>query len=326
MYRPDPPDVTRREHAACGIGFLASRKGVAERRLVEIALDLCKQFDHRGAPGHGAGLLLDIPWPLLLDRFPEHTRAIAQRDIALGMFFLPHEAGPRRACVDAVEDMAALAGADVLAWADVPVNLEALPSGSSARRTAPVVRQALFRRPPGLGEEGWFACRYLLRLALDENLPNADDFALCSLSNRTVVYKGLAELSRVGELYPDLRDELVASRFVLFHSRYSTNTTTAWRRAQPFWGLAHNGEIATIRGNVAWMHAIGQDLVRKLIERHPTLKRIGSKVRSIICGGGSDSANLDDMLLSLIAGGMSMPQALIALLPEAPSMASTEPR
>jgi glutamate synthase domain-containing protein 1 len=152
MYRPDPPDVTRREHAACGIGFLASRKGVAERRLVEIALDLCKQFDHRGAPGHGAGLLLDIPWPLLLDRFPEHTRAIAQRDIALGMFFLPYEAGPRRACVDAVEDMAALAGADVLAWADVPVNLEALPSGSSARRTAPVVRQALFRRPPGLGE------------------------------------------------------------------------------------------------------------------------------------------------------------------------------
>ncbi len=167
MYRPEPPDTTRRDHAACGIGFLASRKGVAERRLVEIALDLCKQFDHRGAPGHGAGLLLDIPWPLLLDRFPEHTRAIAQRDIALGMFFLPYEAGPRRACVDAVEDMAALAGADVLAWADVPVNLEALPSGSSARRTAPVVRQALFRRPPGLGEEGWFACRYLLRLALD---------------------------------------------------------------------------------------------------------------------------------------------------------------
>jgi glutamate synthase domain-containing protein 2/glutamate synthase domain-containing protein 1/glutamate synthase domain-containing protein 3 len=326
MYRPEPPDTTRRDHAACGIGFLASRKGVAERRLVEIALDLCKQFDHRGAPGHGAGLLLDIPWPLLLDRFPEHARAIAQRDIALGMFFLPYEAGPRRACVDAVEDMAALAGADVLAWADVPVNLEALPSGSSARRTAPVVRQALFRRPPGLGEEGWFACRYLLRLALDENLPNADDFALCSLSNRTVVYKGLAELSRVGELYPDLRDELVASRFVLFHSRYSTNTTTAWRRAQPFWGLAHNGEIATIRGNVAWMHAIGQDLVRKLVERHPSLRRIGSKVRSIICGGGSDSANLDDMLLSLIAGGMSMPQALLALLPEAPSMASTEPR
>ena len=79
---------------ACGMGFLASRQGVAERRLVEIALDLCRQFDHRGAPGHGAGLLLDIPWPLLLDRFPDHVRLIAQRDVALGMFFLPWDAGP----------------------------------------------------------------------------------------------------------------------------------------------------------------------------------------------------------------------------------------
>ena len=82
--RDDAPD-------ACGMGFLASRQGVAERRLVEIALDLCCQFDHRGAPGHGAGLLLDIPWPLLLDRFPDHVRLIAQRDVALGMFFLPWE-------------------------------------------------------------------------------------------------------------------------------------------------------------------------------------------------------------------------------------------
>ena len=223
------------EAAACGIGFLTSRKGVAERAVVDIALGLCRQFDHRGAPGHGAGLLLDVPWPLLLDRFPEHTRAIAQRDVSLGMFFLPFDTAQRRLCVDTVEELAALAGADVLGWADVPFNVEALPQGSSARRTAPVVRQALFRRPPGMGEDGWFASRYLLRLALDETLSEGvgDDFAISSLSNRTVVYRGLAELSRVAELYPDLRDEHFASRFVLFHSRYSTNTTTAWRRAQP---------------------------------------------------------------------------------------------
>ena len=102
-----------------------------------------------------------------------------------------------------------------------------------------------------------------------------------------MVYRSLAELSRVAELYPDLRDEHFASRFVLFHSRYSTNTTTAWRRAQPFWSLAHNGEIATIRGNVAWMHAIGPDLLRKLVDRHPSLSRVAARVRSIFtltCG------------------------------------------
>jgi glutamate synthase domain-containing protein 2/glutamate synthase domain-containing protein 1/glutamate synthase domain-containing protein 3 len=316
----------KREAAACGIGFLASRKGVAERAVVATALALCRQFDHRGAPGHGAGLLLDIPWPLLLDRFPDHVRAIAQRDIALGMFFLPFDSEQRRVCIESVEELAGLAGADVLGWADVPFNVEALPAGSAARRTAPVVRQALFRRPHGIGEEGWFACRYLLRLALDEVLSETigDGFAVSSLSNRTVVYRGLAQLSRIAELYPDLHDEHFASRFALFHSRYSTNTTTAWRRAQPFWSLAHNGEIATIRGNVAWMHAIGRDLVRRIVDRHPGLARIASKVRSIICSGGSDTANLDDMLIALVAGGLSLPQSLLALLPEAPSMLRSE--
>ncbi len=325
--RGHSPQLSSREHAACGIGFLASRKGVAERALVEMALALCHQFDHRGAPGHGAGLLLDIPWALLLDRFPEHARVIAQRDVALGMFFLPFESRQRQLCVENIEDLASLAGADVLGWADVPFNVEALPPGSSARRTAPVVRQALFRRPPGLGEEAWFACRYLLRLALDEVLSSTvtAEFAVSSLSNRTVSYRGLAQLSRIAELFPDLRDEHFASRFALFHSRYSTNTTTAWRRAQPFWVLAHNGEISTIRGNVAWMHAIGQDLVRRLVERHPTLKRIAARVSSVICSGGSDSANLDDMLIALIAGGLSMSQGLLALLPEAPSMTRAEP-
>jgi glutamate synthase domain-containing protein 2/glutamate synthase domain-containing protein 1/glutamate synthase domain-containing protein 3 len=310
------------------MGFLASRQGVAERRLVEIALDLCRQFDHRGAPGHGAGLLLDIPWPLLLDRFPDHARLIVQRDVALGMFFLPWEPVPRRRCVKRVEELAALAEADVLGWADVPIDLEALPPGAAARRTAPVVRQALFRRPKGLSEDGWLACRYLLRLALDEVLSEevGTDFSIASLSNRTVVYKGLAELSQIGRLYPDLGHEDFASRFVLFHSRYSTNTTTAWRRAQPFWALGHNGEISTIRGNVAWMEAIGPDLVRLLVERHPRVRRIGERVRSIICSGGSDTANLDDMVIALLVGGLSLPQAILGLLPEAPSMAAASDR
>lgn len=328
-YRALPPEPSGpRERAACGMGFLASRKGVAERRLVELALDLGRQFDHRGAPGHGAGVQLDIPWPLLIDRFPEQARVIAQRDVALGMFFLPYEAAERRHCVARVEELAALGGADVLGWAEVPCDLAALPADAAARRTAPVVRQALFRRPAGLSEEGWFTARFLLRLALDEVVSEevGFDFSVVSLSNRTVVYKGLAELSRIAELYPDLADADFASRYVLFHSRYSTNTTTAWRRAQPFWALAHNGEITTIRGNVAWMHAIGRDLVRRLAERHPSLAALASRVRSVVCAGGSDTANLDDLVIALVAGGMALPQALLALLPEATRSAREAPK
>lgn len=309
------------EADACGIGFLASRKGVAQRDLIEQALSLTKHFDHRGAPGHGAGLQLDIPWALLVDRFPKHSKLIVQHDVALGMFFLPFESRLRQKCVEEVERIASLAGATCLDWADVPVNESALPENSSARRTIPKIRQALFKRPDHMSEEGWFACRYLLRLAIDRKLHDlaGDEFAVVSLSNRTVVYKGLSELSQIGNLYPDLLNRDFQSRFVLFHSRYCTNTTTAWRRAQPFWGIAHNGEVSTISGNVSWMQAIGQDLIRNLVDRFPQLKKLSEHVESIICAGGSDTANLDDMTIALIAGGMSFPQALLALLPSAES-------
>ncbi len=322
MYEVSRNGKTILESDACGIGFLASRRGVAERRIVDVALDIAKRYDHRGAPGHGAGVQIDIPWPLLLDRFSDHSKPIAQRDVALGMFFLPYDAPLRRRCVEVVEELATLAGAPVLQWADVPINPAALPSTSGALRTIPVVRQALFQRPKDLGEEGWFACRYLLRLALDRVLSDVagDEFAITSLSNRTVVYKGLAALSKIGQLYPDLEDPQVASRYVLFHSRYCTNTTTAWRRAQPFWSVAHNGEISTIGGNVAWMKAIGGDLIRNLVERHPSLSKIATQVASIVCSGGSDTANLDDMVIALLAGGMTYSQALLALLPGAASV------
>jgi glutamate synthase domain-containing protein 2/glutamate synthase domain-containing protein 1/glutamate synthase domain-containing protein 3 len=309
------------EADACGIGFLASRKGVAQRELVEQALALTKHFDHRGAPGHGAGLQLDIPWALLVDRFPKHGKLIVQHDVALGMFFLPFEARLRQKCIEEVERIAALAGATCLDWADVPLNDSALPDDSSAKRTIPKVRQAIFKRPDHMSEDGWFACRYLLRLAIDRKLHDlaGDEFAVVSLSNRTVVYKGLSELSKIGILYPDLANRDFQSRFVLFHSRYCTNTTTAWRRAQPFWGIAHNGEISTISGNVSWMQAIGKDLIRNLIGRFPQLQKLSEHVESIICAGGSDTANLDDMTIALIAGGMSFPQSLLALLPSAES-------
>jgi glutamate synthase domain-containing protein 2/glutamate synthase domain-containing protein 1/glutamate synthase domain-containing protein 3 len=321
MYSVQRNDRSILEADACGIGFLATRKGVANRSIVEFGLELTREFDHRGAPGHGAGVQLEIPWALLIDRFPRHLRAIAQRDVALGMFFMPYDAGQRAHCVEEVEAVARLAGVNVLQWAEVPIDPRALPSDSPALRTLPVVRQALFKRPDGLSEMGWFACRYLLRLALDSVLSATygDNFSVVSLSNRTIIYKGLAELSKIDQLYPDLADECVASRFLLFHSRYCTNTSTAWKRAQPFWLLAHNGEITTIRGNVAWMGALGKDLLKKMATEHPELAPLAAKIVSVVCSGGSDTANLDDMSIALMAGGMTLPQSILALMPESRS-------
>ncbi|MFZ4507253.1 MAG: glutamate synthase-related protein [Fimbriimonas sp.] len=315
------------EADACGIGFVASRHGAPSRQILDEALELCKQFDHRGAPGHGAGIQLDIPWALLLDRFgSKYSKLIANRRVALGMFFLPYENDQRRKCVEVVDELAKLAGAPVLQWVEVDVNEDALPKDSSARRTLPRVRQALFARPETMREDEWFACRYLLRLALDQEVGDqvGDDFSVVSLSNRTVVYKSLCELSRIGDFYPDLQDPDFISRYVLFHSRYCTNTTTAWRRAQPFWALAHNGEINTIAGNGAWMRAIGKDLIQNLADKFPRLSPIADKVGSIINRGGSDTADLDDMVIALVAGGMSVTQALLALVPEATSFLGSD--
>src|SRR6218665_901540 len=119
MYSVNRNGRTIFESDACGIGFLASRKGVAQRELIEQALSLTKHFDHRGAPGHGAGFQLDIPWALLVDRFPNHSKLIVQQDVALGMFFLPFESRRRQKCIEEIERIAALAGATCLDWADV---------------------------------------------------------------------------------------------------------------------------------------------------------------------------------------------------------------
>ena len=316
------------EHDACGIGFLASRSGRAERELVEKALELTQHFDHRGAAGHGAGFQIDIPWDLLRERFNDYAKDIDQRDdVAVGMFFLPYDASVRRQCIEAIETLAIEAGCPVLQWANVPIDARALPPESGARRTLPIVRQALFRRPAEMTKECWFACRFMMRLAIDHELSRfeGDEFAVVSLSNKTIVYKGLADLSRLADLYPDLRDPRLVSRYVLFHSRYCTNTTTAWRRAQPFWSIAHNGEISTIAGNVAWMNAIGKDLLNSLVDRFPAIEPIAKHIGSVVAKGGSDTANLDDMVIALLAGGASLPQALAALLPVANSQIASDP-
>ena len=307
------------EADACGIGFLASKNGVATHSIVEKALKLTKNFDHRGASGHGAGIQIDIPWGVLSERFPRFHKLIARRYLALGMFFFPQDEALRNRCKSVVEELALIAGSEVLSWELVPIDTRALEAGSSALKTVPVVEQALLKHPDRMSEDAWFACRFFLRLAIDHDLHEiaGDEFTTVSLSNRTVVYKGLSDLSKIDELYPDLKNEDLASRFVLFHSRYCTNTTTAWRRAQPFWSIAHNGEISTIAGNVAWFQAIGKDLVANLVKKFPSLAGIAEHVEGVICAGGSDTANLDDMMIALLAGGMSFPQAMLGLLPSA---------
>jgi len=81
---------------ACGMGFSRRGRGGGAAPRRDRARPLLP-FDHRAPPAR-AGLLLDIPWPLLLDRFPDHVRLIAQARRSARYVLPALGARPRRRC------------------------------------------------------------------------------------------------------------------------------------------------------------------------------------------------------------------------------------
>jgi glutamate synthase (NADPH/NADH) large chain len=312
----------RHEHDACGVGFIAQIKNRKSHLLVTNALNILCNLEHRGAvgadplAGDGAGILIQIPDRLFRAEF--ETLAVTlphPGDYAVGMLFLPPDPDARRACEQAFEHYTRLEGQSVLGWRDVPVEPAAL--GESIRPNAPVIRQIFIARGADTPDAGAFERKlYVIRKQThmdvrSRNLPNADQFYIASLSTRTIVYKGMVIAARLRAFYNDLRDERLESAIALVHQRFSTNTFPSWELAHPFRFLAHNGEINTLRGNINWMMA----------RRHAmTSKVLGSdlaKLWPLIGDGNSDSATLDNCLELLLAGGYSLPHALMMMIPEA---------
>src|SRR5206468_4652037 len=150
----------------------------------------------------------------------------------------------------------------------------------AARSTLPRIRQALIvPRAAERSIDAFEGALYRVRKDIERNAEQAglvtDGFYVASLSSRTLVYKGLFAAHQLPAFYPDLRDTDYQSGLAVFHQRYSTNTFPTWQLAQPFRLLAHNGEINTLLGNRAWMHA-----------REATLP---AEMRPVIWNEGSDS-------------------------------------
>ena len=248
----------RDERDACGIGFVARSDGVATRDVVDSALEALCRVRHRGATaadaltGDGAGVLLPIPAALLAN-----DRTDDGRDAGVIMAFLdPSAPSAGRA---AVEDACAVERLSVVRWRPVPVDETAL--GDRARAEMPLVEQAVVTAPGAETSSerelrAFRARRRAERSAREEALR----LYIASCSFRTVVYKALCAADQLGAFYPDLADPRLEAWFAIFHQRYSTNTAPTWDRAQPFRFVAHNGEINTIRGNVALMRAREADL------------------------------------------------------------------
>ena len=316
----------RNEHDACGVGFIANIKGVKSHETITRGLEILLNIDHRGAVGadplmgDGAGILIQIPDALLREWSVEAGVTLPDPgDYAVAMCFLPRDEAARDFAVAKFERLAASEGQVMLGWRDVPVDTSGL--GETVRAEMPVLRQAIIARGESTPDQDAFERKLLVirkqvqnplnAMADKHGLPGLREFYMPSFSTRTVVYKGLLLAGQVGAFYQDLRNPLTQSAIALVHQRFSTNTFPSWKLAHPYRYIAHNGEINTVRGNVNWMNARRRTLESELLG--PDL----DKMWPLIPHGQSDTACLDNALELLVAGGYSLPQAVMMLIPEA---------
>ncbi|MCI3226089.1 glutamate synthase large subunit [Streptomyces sp. NP-1717] len=303
MYDP------RNEHDACGVGFVATLTGVPGHEMVEQALTVLRNLEHRGATGSepdsgdGAGILLQIPDAFLREvsgfELPEAG------SYAVGIAFLP--AGNPDEAVSRIETIAADEGIDVLGWREVPVAPQML--GAIARSTMPVFRQLFVASGTRSGialDRKAFVLRKRAEREAGVYFP--------SLSARTIVYKGMLTTGQLEPFFPDLSDRRFATAVALVHSRFSTNTFPSWPLAHPYRFVAHNGEINTVKGNRNWMKARESQLASDVFGDDPrTLER----TFPVCTPDASDSASFDEVLELLHLGGRSLPHSVLMMVPEA---------
>jgi glutamate synthase domain-containing protein 2/glutamate synthase domain-containing protein 1/glutamate synthase domain-containing protein 3 len=311
----------RFEHESCGVGFVVNMKGQRSHDIIHQALQILVNLRHRGAcgcesnTGDGAGILIQMP-----HRFME--QAAADTGIALpgpgeygvATLFLPTEEAHARKCERRLAEIIEEEGQRLLGWRTVPTNNSNL--GETARAGEPLVRQVFVGRGPGVKDLMDFERKlYLIRRRAENTIRYSgnratQDFYVCSLSCKTLVYKGMLMSEQVEEYYPDLTDPAMISALALVHSRFSTNTFPSWPRAHPYRYLAHNGEINTLRGNVNWMRA------RQALFESELFGSDLKKVLPVICEDGSDSAMFDNCLELLVLAGRSLPEAIMMMIPE----------
>ncbi|MCH8487589.1 MAG: glutamate synthase large subunit [Candidatus Cyclonatronum sp.] len=311
------------EHDACGIGFVANINGEASHTIVNEAIRVLHNLNHRGATGaegntgDGAGILMQIPHDFLKRsceglgfRLPEPGH------YGVGMIFMPGDRRDRLPCERIVEKIIREEGLEVLGWRKVRTDNATL--GETALASEPSVRQVFIGKGGHEGtaldlERKLFVVRRRATLAIskaEQKISDKDFFYINSLSSRTIVYKGMLTPHQLDNYYPELRDPNMQTSIALVHSRFSTNTFPSWKLAHPYRYIIHNGEINTVRGNQNWMHA------REAVLQSPLFGSDLKKVLPIVQDEGSDSSKFDQCLEFLTLSGRSLPHAMMMMIPE----------
>ena len=306
------------EHDACGVGLIASLDGKKRREIVEYGIQSLRAVWHRGAvdadgkSGDGAGICVEIPRDFFLEKIKDtgHEHK-GEEEMCVGMIFLPRtEYADQEKSKTIVERVLLENDFYIYGWRQVPVNPTVL--GRTADSNRPEITQVIFKSNKLLErdelERSLFVARKkILKITKGQQI---NDFYICSLSSRSIIYKGMFLAEALSDFYPDLNDKRFVSRFAIFHQRFSTNTFPSWKLAQPFRCLAHNGEINTLKGNVNWMKIHEQDMSSELFKNVEDLK-------PVITPGNSDSAALDNVFELLIHSGKPVPLIKLMTMPDA---------
>ncbi|MFV0292182.1 MAG: glutamate synthase large subunit [Paracoccus sp. (in: a-proteobacteria)] len=314
------------EHSSCGVGFVVSIDGKPSRQVVQNGIDALKAIWHRGAvdadgkTGDGAGIHVQIPVPFIYDQI-RRTGHEPDTDklIAVGQVFLPRtDFSAQERCRTIVESEVIGMGHYIYGWRHVPVDTSVL--GEKANATRPEIEQILIRNEKGLSQVEFERELYIIRRRIERAAAAAGVQGLyfCSLSCRSIIYKGMMLAEQVAEFYPDLKDSRFESAFAIYHQRYSTNTFPQWWLAQPFRMLAHNGEINTLKGNLNWLKS------HEIRMASNAFGDMAEDIKPIVPGGSSDSAALDAVFEVLVRSGRSAPMTKTMLVPETWSKAITD--
>ena len=301
------------EHDNCGIGAVVDIKGRKSHQTIDDALKIVEHLEHRagkdaeGKTGDGVGILMQISHRFFAKAAEALGIALgAEREYGVGMFFFPQEEPLRNQAKKLFEIICRKEGLPFLGWREVPVCPEIL--GHTARSCMPSIWQGFVGKPARLQPGLAFDRRlYVARRVFEQSSPAT---YVCSLSSRTIVYKGMFLVKELRLFYPDLQDAEYESAIGMVHSRFSTNTAPSWNRAHPNRLILHNGEINTIRGNVDTM------LAREETISSPFLEADMAKVLPVVNQGGSDSAMLDNTLEFMVMNGMDLPLAVMVTIPE----------
>ncbi len=317
LYHPE------QEHASCGVGLVVAIDGRPRRQVVENAIKALSSIWHRGAvdadgkTGDGAGIHVQIPVAFFEDQVRRTGHAPRGERLAVGQIFLPrNDFGAQEAARTVVETEVLRMGYYIYGWRHVPVDISVL--GQKANATRPEIEQILISNAKGVDEETFERELYVIRRRIEKAAAGIRDFYVCSLSCRSIIYKGMMLAETVSIFYPDLQDPRFESAFAIYHQRYSTNTFPRWWLAQPFRMLAHNGEINTLKGNLNWLKSheirMSSDFFGELAE----------DIKPIVLPGSSDSAALDNVFEVLVRAGRPAPMAKSMLVPEAWSKLATK--